>query len=159
MLTRLIDYYRRTVTLPCLNEVITALERRFDPKKMSLISGFYCIPVIMQRYPHWKSKAREFMQKYTKGMVCIHSCDAELDLWETLWSKENITSCPGTVQGTLSNMMTEMFPNIHCVLILLGVSPVTTCSWLCFETYDFCWTGIDTFTGDKKRFITLDIKP
>ena len=82
----------------------------------------------MQKYPHWKSKVREFMQKYTKDMVCIHSCDAELDLWETSWFKENITSYPGTVQGTLSNMMTGMFPNIHRVLILLGVSPVTTCS-------------------------------
>ena len=122
------DYYRRTVTLPCLNGVIADLERRFDPEKMSLISGFYCIPVIMQKYPHWKSKVREFMQKYTKGMVCIHSCDAELDLWETLWFKENITAYPGTVQGTLSNMMTGMFPNIHRVLILLRVSPVTTCS-------------------------------
>ena len=122
------DYYRRTVSLPCLNEVITDLERRFDPEKMSLISGFYCIPVIMQKYPHWKSKVREFMQKYTKDMVCIHSCDAELDLWEILWFKENITTYPGTVQRTLSNMMTGMFPNIHRVLILLGVSPVTTCS-------------------------------
>ena len=110
------------------DEVITDLEGRFDPEKMSLISGFYCIPVIMQKYPHWKSKVREFMQKYTKDMVCIHSCDAELDLWATLWFKENITSYPGTVQGTLSNKMTGMFPNIHRVLILLGVSPVTTCS-------------------------------
>ena len=93
------DYYRRTVTLPCLNEVITDLERRFDPEKMSLISGFYCIPVIMQKYPHWKSKVREFMQKYTKDMVCIHSCDAELDLWETLWFKENITSYPWYCSG------------------------------------------------------------
>ena len=80
-------YYRRRVTLPFLNEVITELERRFDPEKMSLISGFYCISVIMQKYPQWKSKVREFMQKYTKDMVCIHSCDAELNLWETLCLK------------------------------------------------------------------------
>ena len=122
------EYYRRTVTLPSLDEIISDLEIRFNPENMHVIKGFYCIPSIMQKYPaEWKSNVLEFMHEHRKDMINLQSCEAELDHWETLWCKRDRLNYPDSVKITISSMMTGMFPNIHRVLILHGVTAITTC--------------------------------
>ena len=63
-------------------------------------------------------------------MINYYSCDAEQDHWETVWlnSNQDQDQLPSTVETTISSMSITLFPNIHRVLTLLGVVPVTTCS-------------------------------
>ena len=125
----IIDYYRLAVTIPCLDEVISDLERRFAPENIPQIKGFYIISALMEKYPtEWKSNSQDFMHTYCDDMVNPYSCDAELDQWEMMWTKRKIATYPASVENTISSMPIGIFPNIHRMLILLGVSAVTTCS-------------------------------
>ena len=124
------EYYRRIITLPVLNEVITDLFHRFNPVNIVFIGGFYCIPSLMEKYPNESNKRlKNFMISYVDNMPGIDSCDAEIDCWETFWfSSFKGDDLPDTVETTLQHTMIVMYPNIFAVLILLGIIPVTTCS-------------------------------
>ena len=124
------EYYRRTITLPVLNEVISDLLHRFNPVNMVFIGGIYCFPSLMEKYPNeWKKILKNFMISHVDDMPSIDRCDAKIDCWETFWfSSFKGDDLPDTVETTLQHTMIAMCPNSFAVLTLLGVIPVTTCS-------------------------------
>ena len=124
------EYYRRTITIPILNEVITDLCHRFNPANMIFVGGFYCIPSLMEKNPQdRKKKLKDFMIYYSTDMVNTKSCVADIDCWETFWfSSFKGSVLPDIVETTMQHTMATMYPNIFKGLSLLGVIPVTTCS-------------------------------
>ena len=123
------DYFRRTISVPVLDAIITDLCNRFTPENLTCVGGFYCVPSIMDKYPNdWKQHLLKFMKKYEDDMPNIGSCEAEIDCWQTFWFTEYEGDFPDTVDKTLKSTMVSMYPNIHQVLVLLGTIPVTTCS-------------------------------
>ena len=50
------EYYRRPISIPILNEVITDLCHRFNPANMKFVGGFYCIPSLMEKNPQDRKK-------------------------------------------------------------------------------------------------------
>ena len=78
----------------------------------------------------WKANVKLFMDSYKDDMINYYLCDANIDHWETVWlnSNQDQDQLPSTVETTISSMSITLFPNIHRVLTLLGVVPVTTCS-------------------------------
>ena len=122
------EYYRRTITIPVLNNMIEDLRRRFCPENLVFIGGFHCVPQIMNKYSsEWKLKVLTFMKKYRDDMPNFDSCSAELDCWETFW-KNFEGEAPDTIDETLKYTKSSMYPNIHTVLLLIGTIPVTTCT-------------------------------
>ena len=70
------------------------------------------------------------MISYADDMPSIDSCDAEIVCLENFWfSSFKGDDLPDTIETTLQHTMVVMYPNIFVVLILLGVIPVTTCSF------------------------------
>ena len=123
------EYYRRSITIPVLNEMIEDLRRRFTPENLVFIGGFYCIPQLMNKCAgEWKAKVLTFMKAYRDDMPNYDSCQAELDCWTTFWMTHFEGDLPDTLDKTLQYTKSSMYPNIHTVLLLLGTIPVTTCT-------------------------------
>jgi len=111
------DYYRRTVTVPMVDHVLTDLVERFSKENRSRINAFYCIPSIMDRHhASWKVKLKDFMLEHLDDIPSIGTADAEIDRWEQLWLKEKYDELPSSVKGTLKKIMQGMYPNISQVL-------------------------------------------
>ena len=77
---------------------------------------------------NWKLMLKAFVTKFKSDLPNFETVDAEIDLWENLWLNNRVKELPSTVEGTMRQMLTTMFPNIFKVLHLLAVLPVTTCS-------------------------------
>ena len=105
------------------------MRERFDPNSMGVIDGFYCIPSVMAVKKDWKLHLRKFMMKYKCDMPNLSTAESEIDRWDTVWLKRSHTEgLPSTIEETMKQMLTTMFPNIYQVLLILAVVPVTTCS-------------------------------
>ena len=125
------EYYRRTITIPILNEVITDLCHRFNPANMIFVGAVLLYPITYNKKnaQDRKKKVKDFMIYYSTDMANTESCDAEIDCWETFWfSSFKGSVLPDTVKTSMQHTMTTMYPNIFIGLSLLGVIPVTTCS-------------------------------
>ncbi|XP_066924627.1 52 kDa repressor of the inhibitor of the protein kinase-like [Clytia hemisphaerica] len=116
------EYFRRTITVKCLNEVLNDLQERFDANSIGVIDGFYCIPSVMAVKDDWKIRLRKFMHKYRTDMPKLHSAESEIERWENTWLKNSNEALPSTIEDTMKKMLTTMFPNIYQVLVILAVS-------------------------------------
>jgi hypothetical protein len=123
------EYYRRTVTQPLLEYMVTEISDRFEKCSMIPFYGLAIIPVhlftLKRDNKNWKEDFIQFANFYCDDMPNISALNAELDLWERYWCLQ--TSKPDTVANTLK-MMPVGFENIKVGLLLLGTLPITSCS-------------------------------
>ena len=109
-------------------QVLVDLQQRFDANSLGVIDGFYCIPSVMAVKDDWKIHLRKFMMRYKCDMPKLTMVESEIERWENTWLKGRNDALPSTIEDTMKQMLTTMFPNIYQVLVILAVVPVTTCS-------------------------------
>ena len=129
------DFYKRSFTIPLLEEVYGQLKRRFEGNNLKVFNGLYVIPNVMMAVvnrpedPDWKSHFKSFLEFYSDDFddSSLGSIDAELTLWEEYWTQYT-GNLPDTVTSTLKAIDFPCFDTIKVALRILGTIPVTSCS-------------------------------
>ena len=131
------EYYRRALTAPFLNHMITQIDLRFTDQNLEIMKGFVIIPEnIVNRKADsellpWKEELKKFLKIYEDDLSPFNNIETEMDMWELYWKTQNQNNLP--VPKTLSTTLKEIrdmkvtFPTIFTVLQLLVTIPVTTC--------------------------------
>ena len=80
------DYFRKDVTIPLLDHLLTQLHVRFDSPSVMEYDGLVIVPLKMlslyHKYIDWRQTFRHFEEFYKGGLSCFKALEAELDLWE-----------------------------------------------------------------------------
>ena len=113
------------------------------------------IPATLISHPNSLTLVKPFIKQYEEDLPSPSTVDAELVLWHQLWTRKwedhwkcmqeqhaatgtelNCTerdlqklkesALPNNIASALQSG-TGIFPNIHCLLTILAVLPVTTC--------------------------------
>ncbi|KAK2714400.1 hypothetical protein QYM36_008832 [Artemia franciscana] len=117
-------YYRVSIFLPSIDQLIQSLESRFTKHKVTL-KGLSGIPSFVVKQP--SSDLKELIKLYASDLTSSDSAVmAELELWRAKWLKVVPSLFPKTAVQSLAECKREIFPNIHRLLSIFCVIPTST---------------------------------
>ncbi|XP_066916952.1 52 kDa repressor of the inhibitor of the protein kinase-like [Clytia hemisphaerica] len=126
------EYYKFSLTIPLLDQVLSELRSRFSPENRIHLNGNYIRPNIVISSTDWKEKIYQFATQYEKDLPEKVNLKAELRQWEIYWRKISTKgNLLDTIVDTLSavDSIKNWFPNIYVILCLVAVVPATSNSW------------------------------
>jgi len=119
------EFYRRTIYIPHLENMIHQMEVRFLPTEQLCLKLQYSIPAFVKR--------GSFVA--VQDTLDMYSCDvdsslsvlkAEYDRLMIKWSSVPNSKLPANILETLAVCEPFSFPNVHTLLHLFATLPVTT---------------------------------
>ena len=120
-------YYKRTISIPFLDELISHLNSRFSEIQKKAIMGMRIVSsVFMDDSQLPASNIQEVLEYYHEDLPSPSCLDTELHLWRSKWRSFS-QPLPDTPAATLGFGNENIFPNIHCLLRLVCTIPVTSC--------------------------------
>lgn len=125
-------YYRTTVYIPLLDFLVSELSERFCKEKHETVLNLQgLIPTFLFRPDIDTERILEAATIYESDLPdSILELKGELLLWHSYWKEIPKKDRPTTSVESISAARNGYykFPNIQCLLHLLAVLPVTTCS-------------------------------
>ena len=123
------EYYKRALTIPFLDHLITEVNQRFSMENCTVLNGFYIVPSVFLSCSgvSWKVKFMKFVKIYESDLPYPRQMSTEIDLWEKFWKENYSSPIPSSISESLAVIDQVAFPNILTMLRILGVSPVTSC--------------------------------
>lgn len=118
------EYFRRSIFLPHLDDFICSLNERFTEHKTVLSSLQQVVPKYAKSSPFASIKPALEFYKEDLNSNNFAVLEGEWEMWRVKWQNE--TDEPGSALGTLHLCNPDFFPNIHVLLQVLSVLPVTT---------------------------------
>ena len=119
------DYYRRSVTVPFLDHLISQMSTRFSDKNLSTLDGFFGLPSQVVCQNEWKEKFRKYLSLYRDDLPEPRFLETEM--WEASWHDSDTTP-PSSLQSLLPAIDGTTFPNIYVAFKILATLPVTSCT-------------------------------
>ena len=119
-----VSYYRRTLTIPFLDQLVTEMNARFSNAQQKAILGLSLVPAAISN--EWKEKAQELMEFYREDLPDPESFLVEFHCWELKW-KNYTGEKPKDPQETLPHTDCALFQNIRELLKITCTLPVTSC--------------------------------
>lgn len=117
------EFYRRTVFIPHLDDILLSLNERFLSHHEIINSLQYVLPNMIVDKPYSNLKtAITFYQNDLKGYDDI--IEAEYQLWQSKWNL--VESRPSTAIEALHQCDQLMYPNMYELLKILSILPVST---------------------------------
>jgi len=118
-------YYRVSIFLPFVDQLIQSLESRFTKHKVTLKGLSGILPSFVVKQP--SSDLKELIKLYASDLTSSDSAVmAELELWRAKWLKVVPSLFPKTAVQSLAECKREIFPNIHRLLSIFCVIPTST---------------------------------
>lgn len=132
-------------------------QRFSDGQDIIMMKGMALLPSYVITKLDWKTTLHPFLEIYSDEVTSCHAVDSELKLWNEMWkdrweshwksiqeqhvqtvgghikltiaeiTKLKMNGVPNTVALTLIDLNKDIFPNIHHLLTILAVLPITTC--------------------------------
>ncbi|XP_050431119.1 52 kDa repressor of the inhibitor of the protein kinase-like [Adelges cooleyi] len=119
------DFYKKTIFIPYLDDLIMALNERFLPHNETIISLQFVLPRIIVEKPFYNlKKAVEFFKSDLPGLNDI--IEAEYEIWQAKWKNIEENLRPATAIEALRACDRLMYPNIFELLKILAIIPVST---------------------------------
>ena len=161
------EHYRRVVSIPFLDHLITQIDSRFTDENMKLLYVSYGLPANVLK-TNWMENFSVFLSMYTDDLPEPHYLQTELRTWE---SKRETSS--GTPPETLPDLLPRIdkitFPNLYTAFQIAAAIPVTSCSCdrsisvlRCLKAYLRNTMGASRMNGlallNVHRKICLDVK-
>ena len=119
-------YYKRTISIPFLDELISHLNSRFSDIQQKAIMGMRIVPSVLMDNSLSASSVQHLLEYYEEDLPSPSSLDTELHLWMCKWHSFS-QPLPDTPADALAFASESMFPNIHQLLRLVCTIPVTSC--------------------------------
>ena len=124
------EYYKRSITIPVIDRLNSALQARFDFNSVQVYNGLSIVPTklisLANKDIDWKGKFKLFTDFYLDDFPNPLALDAELELWAKYWESYQGPR-PDSVAATLKAVNFEAFENITVALRILGTLPITSC--------------------------------
>ena len=101
------EYYRRTITIPILDHLLTELERRFSTLQKTALQGLYLVPSVLVTEDVEKvtTVVTKVGEQYTVDLPNASSLGSEVHNWHTKWinggENNGKSSLPTTLSSTL----------------------------------------------------------
>ena len=127
------EYYRRTITIPLLDHILTEMKSRFSQHQQTAVTGLLLVPSILvtKSLSEATSKIVELGDMYSDDLPNSTSLQSEIHTWYLKWTQEKqnhgAESLPTSLLFTLPHA-SALFPNIKELLCILCTLPVTSCS-------------------------------
>ena len=124
------EYYRRTISIPFFDELLSHLNSRFSEMQIKAIRAMEIVPSEFMRNALLQKNHLESLKKdlefYNEYIPNVSYLEQELRLWHCKWSSYP-HELPNTPSKSLQHASERMLPNINCLLRVLCTLPVTTC--------------------------------
>ena len=117
-------YYRRTLTIPFLDQLIVEMNARFSITQRKAVLGLSLVPTAMDE--DWKANVHELAQFYYDDLPDPDSLDVELHCWKLKWD-EHQGEKPKDPRTTLPYADCAFFQNIRELIKITCTLPVTSC--------------------------------
>jgi SepF-like predicted cell division protein (DUF552 family) len=124
------SYYRRTISIPFLDELIAHLNSRFSNIQQKAIMGMTTVPSVLMDETTPTSSLSDLLQQYSDDLPNPSSLETELHMWKCKWSSFS-KPLPDAPADALVFASQTIFPNIHCLFRLVCTLPVTSCECEC----------------------------
>ena len=127
------EYYRRTITVPLLDHLISEMKSRFGKHQQTALLGLSIVPSVLVSIPpeDLSSKVQQLVELYENDLPSPECVDSELHSWQLKWQKKlkehGEASLPSSPTLTI-RQASSIFPNIISLLKILCTLPVTSCS-------------------------------
>jgi hypothetical protein len=115
------EYYRRAITAPLLDHLISEMNGRFTDLNSRAATGILLVPAAMDRLP-----SREELSFFIPDLPSPDSLDAELLQWFATWNNKS-DETPKTISEALQNCDPIFYGNIAVILQICATFPVTSC--------------------------------
>ena len=123
------DHYRRNLTIPFVDHLISELEIRFGSgDQETAMQCLFAVPsILLTSKETWMTSFGQFSMFYRDSLHSPISIDAEMTLWERKWERQDPNTVPTTALANLKSIDQTMYPNIPECLKIFATLPVTTC--------------------------------
>lgn len=120
-----LDYYRRSVFIPFVDDFISSLDERFLNHKQTTISLQHLLP---SRATKSDFSSIKDAAKFYKNVLDTFpdSLEGEWGLWKQKWSAVVNEERPTYAISALASCDKDLFPTIFKLLHVLSVLPVST---------------------------------
>ena len=127
------EYYKRTITIPILDHLLTELERWFSTLQKTALQGLYLVPSVLVTEDLEKvtTVVTEVGEQYTVDLPNASSLGSEVHNWHTKWKMEEKNNGKSSLPTTLSSTLPQIsafYPNIKALVTVLCTPPVTSCT-------------------------------
>ena len=148
------EYYRRTISIPFLDKLLSHLESRFSDIQQKAINGMKIVPSALMDKSILPCTHQDLLDSYSEDIPSPRYLESELDLWKHKWQSTSSQQLPGSPADALVHASQNMYPNIHTILRLICTLPVTSCecersvsALRCLKTYLQSTMGQERLSG------------
>ena len=121
-------YYRRTLSIPFLDELISHMGSRFSDIQQKAVQGMRLVPTVLCDPSIPTLKHQDLLDSYDEDLPSPLTLESELDLWKHKWQSQSSNPLmPDSPSQTLLFARKSMWPNVHTILRLVCTIPVTSC--------------------------------
>ncbi len=128
-----VEYFRRTITVPVLDHLLSELRSRFSKHQKTALLGLCVVPSLVVSLPSDESTSliKELRDMYKEDLPSHECTETELQSWKIKWQKQATdhgeNSLPSSLILTLAHL-SSMYPNLSALVKILCTLPVTSCS-------------------------------
>ena len=120
-------YYRRSLTVPFINHLLTELEERFSSNARIATLGLCLIPSVIVKKDDWKKNAENLVSLYQIDLPAPMLLQTELYSWRHKYAHFQQHQLPDSPKTTLNWCDDRVFPNVLTLIKLVCTIPVTSC--------------------------------
>ena len=123
------EYYKRNLTIPILDHLISELDNRFDVQcSENLLEFMKLLPfkVVNATSLLVPDDFSNILRVYGSDLPSTSSFDTELDIWQNKWSTSpgsELAKELNSPEKVLAHTDYDYFPNIHTLMVILATLP------------------------------------
>lgn len=102
-------YYRRTISIPFLDQLVSHLETRFSNIQQNAIMGMTIVPSVLMDESTTTSGLKDLLEQYSDDLPDASSLEMELHLWKCKWTSFS-KELPDTPADALVFASQNFFP-------------------------------------------------
>ena len=119
------DYYKRALTIPLLDHLISEIDTSFEPNNDTMMSSLLCLlPALL--VSREGNPVLAAFQYYADDLPSPQVFDVELFRWRRKWLNADQVHVPSSAAQALEECNHEFFPNVHKLLRILCTLPITS---------------------------------
>lgn len=122
------DYYKITIFIPFIDQIICELRTRFDQRLREIIPLEGLIPSHFNKYDNKTILEAAKIYENDLSLNAIVTLKAELSIWQNQWKDDGRNSTVNKPQTAIETLpyCTSIVPNIKLLLQIFTTLPVTT---------------------------------